>query len=104
MKAVAAHNVHDSSGKYQPGGTFGFAVDYLVVQVNDPGKDPTGIGWWCWMKLIGQPLEHEKKRTIQHILSVGLHLMPIAAPKEIPTGGSCHMKANLQTCFKNHMG
>ena len=53
VKAVAAHNVHDSSGKYQPGGTFGFAVDFLAEQVDDTGKDPTGLGRWCWMKLVG---------------------------------------------------
>jgi hypothetical protein len=53
VKAVAAHNVHDSSGKYQPGGTFGFAVDYLAAQFNNTGKDPTGLGCWCWMKLVG---------------------------------------------------
>ena len=53
VQSIAAHNVHDSSGRYQPGGTFGVAVDYLSTLVTDKGKDPTGLGRWCWMKVEG---------------------------------------------------
>ena len=38
----------------QPGGVGMIATDELAHRVINTGKDPTGLGRWCWMQLQGR--------------------------------------------------
>jgi hypothetical protein len=53
VKTVTTNNIHENAGTYQPGGTFGVAVDHFATHVSKTGKDPTGLGRWCWMSVTG---------------------------------------------------
>ena len=53
VRTITANNIHENSGKYQPGGTFGVAVDHFATHVSQTGKDTTGLGRWCWMTVTG---------------------------------------------------
>ena len=58
-------------------------------------ENPNGLSPWNTEK---------QNRTVLLVSSEGLHLMPTLGQKGTPTGTSCHMKANLRTFFKIHMG
>ena len=53
-RAIAAHNEHESFSPSQQGGTFLAATEQLQDHIPSSGKDPSGLGRWCWMTLVGQ--------------------------------------------------
>ena len=58
IKTIAAHNIHDNDSRLQEGGTEIIAFDQLVTLQDLAGLDPTGLGKWSWIKIIGK-----QKRT-----------------------------------------
>jgi len=54
MRMVAAHNKHENLGWRQWGGTAVVAYGDLAVRVSETGKDPTGLGRWCFMQCKGR--------------------------------------------------
>jgi len=54
MRTVAAHNEHENLGRRQWGGTAAVAYGDLAVRVSETGKDPTGLGRWCFMRCKGR--------------------------------------------------
>ena len=51
--SITAHNEHEQFSIAQQGGTFLAATTAAAELVSDKGKDPTGLGRWCWFKLSG---------------------------------------------------
>jgi len=55
LRAIASHNVHESVGKYQEGGTAVLSYGNLIQQF-DPegsGRDDLGLGRWTYMRFVG---------------------------------------------------
>ena len=50
---ITAHNEHEQFSIAQQGGTFLVATTEAAELVCKKGKDPTGLGRWCWLKLSG---------------------------------------------------
>jgi hypothetical protein len=56
MRRNASHNVHESVGKYQEGGTAVLSYGNLLQQF-DPegsGRDDLGLGCWTYMRFVGE--------------------------------------------------
>ena len=53
-RSCSGHNVHERFSIKQQGGTFLAAMPQVGETVVEMGKDETGLGRWCWMKLTGQ--------------------------------------------------
>jgi hypothetical protein len=56
LRAIASHNVHESVGKYQEGGTAVLSYGNLLQQF-DPegsGRDDLGLGCWTYMRFVGE--------------------------------------------------
>ena len=56
LRAIASHNVHESVGKYQEGGTAVLSYGNLIQQF-DPegsGRDDLGLGRWTYMRFVGE--------------------------------------------------
>ena len=53
-RSVTAHNEHERFSLKQQGGTFITAFQGLGDYSPITGKDPSGLGRWCWLRL-GQP-------------------------------------------------
>ncbi len=47
-KAIAAHNMHHGVSRAQEGGTGIVAFGDTTGYISKVGKDPYGLGWWCW--------------------------------------------------------
>jgi hypothetical protein len=45
---VAANNVNQNIGRVQEGGTGMVAFGKLTGYITKTGKDPHGLGQWCW--------------------------------------------------------
>ena len=56
VQSIVAHNVHESVGKIQQGGTALMLFGQLLQQLdpNESGKDPTGLGRWSVMTFQGE--------------------------------------------------
>ena len=54
LKAVAAHNKHESDGRSQEGGTCLIVFDFLTSVTAEMGTDDTGLGRWCWARFRGK--------------------------------------------------
>ena len=55
LGAIASHNVHETVGKYQEGGTAVLSYGNLLQQF-DPegsGRDDLGLGRWTYMRFVG---------------------------------------------------
>jgi len=54
--AIASHNVHESVGKYQEGGTAVLSYGNLLQQFNPEGsgRDDLGLGRWTYMRFVGE--------------------------------------------------
>jgi len=55
LRAIASHNVHESVGKYQEGGTAMMSYGNLLQQFDPeiPGHDDLGLGHWTYMQFVG---------------------------------------------------
>ncbi len=55
LRVIASHNVHETAGKYQEGGTA--VLNYCnLLQQFDPGgsgRDDLGLGRWSYMRFVG---------------------------------------------------
>ena len=54
LRAIASHNVHETVGKYQEGGTAVLSYGNLLQQF-DPegsGRDDLGLGRWTYMRFV----------------------------------------------------
>ncbi len=47
-KAIAVHNVHHGVSRVQEGGTGMVAFGDTTGYISKVGKDPYGLGRWCW--------------------------------------------------------
>jgi hypothetical protein len=47
-KAIAAHNVHHGVSRVQEGDTGMVAFGDTTGYISKVGKDPYGLGQWCW--------------------------------------------------------
>ena len=56
IQSITAHNVHENFGKIQQGGTSLILFGHLtqLLDPNESGKDPTGLGRWTVMTLQGE--------------------------------------------------
>jgi len=54
IKAVSAHNIHEDDTRAQEGGTAIIAFDQLASLVKTSGVDPSGLGRWSWVKILGK--------------------------------------------------
>ena len=56
IQSIVAHNVHENIGKVQQGGTSLILFGHLtqLLDPNESGKDPTGLGRWTVMTLQGE--------------------------------------------------
>jgi hypothetical protein len=52
-RAVAAHNTHQNVGRVQEGGTGMLTFGEATGFISKTGKDPYGLGRWCWMLYSG---------------------------------------------------
>jgi hypothetical protein len=54
LRAIASHNVHESVGKYQEGGTAVLSYGNLLQQFDPEGssRDDLGLGRWTYMRFI----------------------------------------------------
>jgi hypothetical protein len=52
-RAVATNNVHQNIGRVQEGGTGMVLFGDLTGFITKTGKDPYGLGWWCWTLYAG---------------------------------------------------
>ncbi len=50
-RVSAAHNVHETHGRYQQGGTMNVAFSRLASYVKDTGVDHRGLGQWSWIQV-----------------------------------------------------
>ena len=52
---MVAHNVHKNVGRVQEGGTRMLLFGSIIQQfdVDNSGKDDTGLGIWCYMTFYG---------------------------------------------------
>ena len=48
LQVSTAHNIHEKSTKYQPGGVSLMAFDQIAHRVSSPGSDPSGLDRWTW--------------------------------------------------------
>ena len=53
-RTVTAHNKHENDMRAQEGGTGMVVFDQLAGLIHKTGIDPTGLGRWCWMTIIGK--------------------------------------------------
>jgi hypothetical protein len=55
-RSVFAHNVTElhQSKVLQPGGVGLLSTDEVTHRITDTGKDPTGLGRWCWTRFQGK--------------------------------------------------
>jgi len=56
LQAITSHNVHETVGKYQEGGTAVLSCGNLLQQF-DPegsGRDDLGLGHWTYMRFVGE--------------------------------------------------
>ena len=61
-RAVAANNVHQNVGRVQEGGTEMVAFGESTGNMLKTGKDPYGLGRWCWTLYGGS--EGHKTRVV----------------------------------------
>ena len=56
LRAIASHNVHESVGKYQEGGTAVLTYGDLLQQLDQEGsgRDDLGLGRWTHMRFVGE--------------------------------------------------
>ena len=56
LHSITAHNVHENVGKIQQGGTSLILFGHLtqLLDPNESGKDPTGLGRWSVLTLQGE--------------------------------------------------
>ncbi len=47
-RAVAANNIHQNVGRVQEGRTGMVSVGESTGFITKMGRDPYGLGWWCW--------------------------------------------------------
>ena len=52
-RVITAHNVHEQFSIPQQGGTFLVAKEQCQGMIESMGKDESGLGRWCWIKLRG---------------------------------------------------
>ncbi len=52
-QVVASHNVHHSMARVQEGGTGMVAFGNTTGYISKVGKDPYGLGRWCWILYSG---------------------------------------------------
>ncbi len=52
-QAVASHNVHHGMARVQEGGTGMVAFGDTTGYISKIGKDPYGLGRWCWILYSG---------------------------------------------------
>ena len=52
-RAVAAHNTHQNVGRVQEGGTGMLTFGEVTGFISKTGKDPYGLGRWCWTLYSG---------------------------------------------------
>ena len=52
-RSVVAHNEHERFSIAQQGGTFMSASPFMSDFTPSSGKDPTGLGRWCWIRFGG---------------------------------------------------
>jgi hypothetical protein len=59
IQSIVAHNVHENVGRIQQGGTILLLFGHLTQQLdlNESGKDPTGLGRWSVMTLQGNGVQ-----------------------------------------------
>ncbi len=55
LRAIASHNVHETVGKYQEGGTAVLSYGNLLQQfdLEGSGRDDLGLGCWTYMRFVG---------------------------------------------------
>ena len=51
---VCGHNIHETYGRRQYGGTFILAKGEVTDCIADTGMDPSGLGRWSWMRFRGK--------------------------------------------------
>jgi hypothetical protein len=56
LRAIVSHNVHESVGKYQEGGTAVLSYGKILQQFDreGSGQDDLGLGCWAFMRFIGE--------------------------------------------------
>jgi hypothetical protein len=56
LQAIASHNVHESVGKYQEGGTAMLVYGTLLQQYDTEGsgRDNLGLGLWTYMRFLSE--------------------------------------------------
>jgi hypothetical protein len=59
-QAVAGHNVHHGVGRVQEGGTGMVAFGDTTGYISKVGKDPYGLGRWCWTLYSGNNGHHTR--------------------------------------------
>ena len=53
-RSCYGHNEHEKFSVKQQGGTFLASSPHMGDMVMEMGKDETGLGRWCWMKVAGR--------------------------------------------------
>ena len=51
QKHSVAHNIHDSSARFQYGGTCTMAMNHLTHYIKTSGVDSRNLGRWSWLKV-----------------------------------------------------
>ncbi len=64
-QAVAANNVHQNIGRVQEGGTGMVAFGESTGYITKTGKDPHGLGRWCWT-LYGGSKGHNTRVVVAY--------------------------------------
>ena len=56
LRAISSHNIHESVGKYQEGGTAVLSYKHLLQHVDSKGsgRDDLGLGRWTHMRFVGE--------------------------------------------------
>ena len=56
LRAISSHNIHESVGKYQEGGTAVLSYGHLLQHVDSKGsgRDDLGLGRWTHMRFVGE--------------------------------------------------
>jgi hypothetical protein len=64
-RAIAANNKHQNVGRVQEGGTGMVACGYSMGFITKTGRDPYGLGRWCWT-LYGGSKGHNTRVVVAY--------------------------------------